>query len=214
MKQMIWMKKIVLCVLSASVIGLGVSFLIRAALGSDPLSVFLDGFACVTKLPLGTASLTFNFVMLVLAFVFARKHLQVGTLIHWLGLSASLGIFEPMVLRLLGAAPSRLVRSVAMLAGIVITCAGIALNIAVRLGLNSSDALLFAIKEHFHIPFVYIRIASDALYTLLGFLLGGVVGVGTVLGIFCMGPLITWFSKRYNATLFLWLGLAQTSIDE
>ena len=210
----ILLKKLPLCVLSSFIIGFGVSFLILAQLGSDPMSLLLDGFARTTGLPLGTASGVFNFLFLFAAFLAARRYLHIGTITHWLGLSVSLGLFEPFARAVLGPAPTLTVRVLAMLGGEIIICIGLALNISMRLGFNSADALVFAVRDKTSWPFRNIRIGSDALYAVAGLLLGGVCGVGTVLSVLCTGPLIELFSKLLNRTLLRWMRMETVDINE
>ena len=64
--------------------------------------------------------------------------------------------------------------------------------------MNSIDALAMAVAEKFHFEFSILRIICDGLLILTGYLLGGVVGIGTAISMIFTGPMIDLINKAVD----------------
>jgi uncharacterized membrane protein YczE len=65
------------------------------------------------------------------------------------------------------------------------------------MGVSTYDAVALLLSEKKVAKFKYCRIGTDLICTLVGFLLGAVVGIGTMVTAFFMGPLITFFKHHF-----------------
>jgi uncharacterized membrane protein YczE len=104
--------------------------------------------------------------------------------------------------------PSMPVRVVCLIIGIVIICFGSAFYMTANLGVSTYDAVAIVMAEKWKLgKFKYIRIITDLVCVVLGitvFLIGGgqlgevptIVGVGTIITAFFMGPLIEFFNVK------------------
>jgi len=100
------------------------------------------------------------------------------------------------------------VRFACLVAGIVVICFGSALYMTADLGVSTYDAVAIALSGKWKLaPFKYCRIATDLVCVVTGaalFLLAGgkvsqiptIVGVGTIITAFFMGPLIELFNVK------------------
>ena len=99
------------------------------------------------------------------------------------------------------------VRLLLLVVGIVLTCIAAALYYTADLGVSTYDAIPLYLADRKYkvsghiLPFRVIRIACDLLCVLIGFLLGWMPGVGTIITALFMGPLITFFRKRLSDPL-------------
>lgn len=190
------LKKTVLVSFSTILVALGVALFLQSQLGSDPMTVWVDGLRRAMRIPLGNASLIYNLVMLLLALIFARKYIHLGTVIASLGVGPMLKVLDPLLIQLLGANPNMQTRVAMMLTGQIILCYAIGLNLSLKFGFGTADALIVRLCESYHLKYKNVKILADLLYTLGGVLLGGIIGIGSLVAVVTGGPLITWFMVR------------------
>ncbi len=191
----ILVKKTILISLSTLLIALGITLFLESSLGSDPITIWVDGLRHSLGLTMGSASLLNNGVMLLLAGIFARKFIHLGTVIGALGIGPLMDWFAPFVEALAGNAPSLGIRIVMILIGQLTICFGVALNLSVKFGFGTTDALLVRLCERFRLKYRNLKLLADLSYALAGILLGGVFGIGSVLAVLTGGPIISWFME-------------------
>ena len=145
-----------------------------------------------------------NLVLLVFSLVADRRNIGIATFIN-LFLLGYITQFTYELLQGWLPDPSILVRSLCLLAGIVIICFGSSLYMTANLGVSTYDAVAITLSGKWKLgKFKYVRICCDLVCVLLGvgfFLLSGgtvsqiptIAGVGTVITAFFMGPLIQFF---------------------
>jgi len=80
-------------------------------------------------------------------------------------------------------------------------CFGSSLYFTGDLGVSTYDAVALILSEKKVVRFQYCRIVSDLVCTILGYLLGATVGIGTVITAFFMGPIITVFNRNVSIPL-------------
>lgn len=185
-------KKGYLLFAATNLISLGVSLFLESRLGSDPLTVLQEGIHHVLHISVGTASFLYNAVILTAALILARNKLGVGTVIY----SLTVGFFIDLYCGVLSRMPVGdllTVRIVCLTAGQIVLSMGYALLIELKLGVNGLDAILLYLETKIHLSYKYLRTLADALYALSGFLLGGVIGLGTIVSILATGYFIAVF---------------------
>jgi uncharacterized membrane protein YczE len=62
-----------------------------------------------------------------------------------------------------------------------------------KLGLSPFESVVVAIQEKLKTHFRYVKIVFDAVLFIIGYLLGGVVGFGSIIAIITIGPLVDLF---------------------
>jgi uncharacterized protein len=192
--------KVGLNIMSALITALGVALFLKCKLGSDPITVWLDGLHHIFKIPYGNASILYNAIFLVIAVIFARKHIFIGTVIASLLCGPFLNWFDAIIPNSISMLPV-LNRLGIVIIGEIILCLGMGLTTATRFGVTTVDAVAFSISEKTGIKYRWLRISADFLYTLLGVFMGGIIGVGTILSIILTGNLMVSIMKFYNRTI-------------
>ena len=86
-------------------------------------------------------------------------------------------------------------RGMIFLAGLLLLTEACALMIRFCPGMSIMDAIVTRLSERTGISFRTIRILIDTIMMFSGWLMGGMVGIGTVAAVLCTGPLIQWFSR-------------------
>lgn len=163
--------------------GASVALLVRADLGLDPWDVFHQGVSDRTGLSIGVVVVAASVAVLAL-WVPLRQRPGVGTVANVVLVGASLDA----TLAVLPAPPDLSLRVVFLLAGIVGNAAATGLYIGAGLGPGPRDGLMTGLAARG----VSIRVARtgiEAAVLVVGWLLGGTVGVGTVAYALAIGPL-------------------------
>lgn len=176
-----------LIILLVGLTGFGVSMagLIRAGLGVAPWDVLHVALAQRTGLTVGTVGIITSLLVL-LAWWPLRQVPGIGTIANafWIGLSCDLALWLiPPI--------THLPAQVAVMIGAVLLN-GIAgsLYIGTQLGAGPRDGLMTGLHRRTARPISLVRLLIEGTVLLLGWLLGGPVGVGTVLYAVAMGPIV------------------------
>ena len=157
------------------VLGFAIAVSVRAQLGVAPWDVLHQGIANKTGLSFGLVIVLVGFVVL-LAWIPLRQRMGLGTVLNALtvGLIANLGLYLIPAPHLLA------VRVPMLLASVVMNGVGGGLYIGSGLGPGPRDGLMTAIARRGHRIWV-VRTLLECSVLVAGFVLGGHVGVGTVL---------------------------------
>ena len=200
-------KRIVMSVCGVLVGGVSVGMFRTAALGVDPFQSLMSGLNAVIPLPFGTLYLIANAVLLLFSLIFDRHKIGLATVINLTLLGYVAEYSEKLFTGWFPALPfwGRL----ALLAvAVVIMCFSAALYFNADLGVSTYDAVALVLSQRVgRLPFRFWRILTDLVCVGVGVLLcrlgglsweqvTGVVGIGTLITAFFMGPLISFFSAR------------------
>jgi len=178
-----------------------------AALGVDPFQSLMSGLDKLIPISFGTLYVIVNAVLLLFSLFADRHYIGIATFIN-LFLLGYITQWTYEFLQTVIVEPSMIIRLLCLLIAIVIICFGSALYMTADLGVSTYDAVALILVNKWHIgQFKYIRIVTDVICVLLGaglFLLGGgkvaeiptIIGVGTIITAFFMGPLIEVFNQK------------------
>lgn len=59
-----------------------------------------------------------------------------------------------------------------------------------------NDLVYFTVVDFLSKPYGKVRMVTDILFAIVGIMLGGVIGIGTLLCIFLLGPIVEFFFPR------------------
>ena len=175
-----------------------------AAMGVDPFQSLMSGLDALIPIPFGTLYVIVNAVLLLFALAFDRHYIGIATFIN-LFLLGYVVEFSYATLQAVFPAPGMITRIVSFILGFVFLCLGSSLYITADLGVSTYDAIALIMSGKWKLgKFKYVRICCDLVCVLLGivfFLISGgkpsevpaIVGIGTVITAFFMGPLIQFF---------------------
>jgi uncharacterized membrane protein YczE len=173
-------------------LGVGIGVMVRAALGLSPWDVLHQGLAKRTGLDLGTVVILVGVVVL-LGWLPLRQRLGSGTVLNALGVGVVVNVTLDVVAR-----PDALAwRVVLLVVGVTIVGAGTGLYIGAGLGPGPRDGLMTGIAAR-GFPLWAVRTVLELSALAAGSLLGGNVGVGTVVFAFGIGPLAHGFLRVFH----------------
>jgi uncharacterized membrane protein YczE len=171
--------------------GWSMAMMVRSGLGLDPWDVFHYGLARHLPLSFGQVTIVVGAIVL-LAWIPLRQRPGVGTILNIfvIGTSADLGL--AMMTQ-----PGNLVgRGALLVGGILLNGLAGALYVGAHLGPGPRDGLWVAVTRRYGLSIRLVRTVIEISVLLVGWLLGGVVGVGTVLYALSIGHLNQFFLHR------------------
>src|SRR6202171_550265 len=174
-------------VLLVGLIGYGFSMavMVRAGLGLDPWDVFHQGLARHTGMTIGIASAVVG-VAVLLAWIPLRNRPGIGTIANVIVIAVTVDAG----LWLLPTPSSLPVRIAMMVGAVVFNAFSTVLYIGAALGPGPRGGLMTGLVVRTGLSVRLVRTSIEATVLAVGWLLGGAVGVGTVLYAFGIGPLV------------------------
>lgn len=165
-----------------------IALIVHAALGNMPWDVLSQGLGRRLGWSLGTATIVVSVVVLLL-WVPLRQRPGVGTLAN----VVVIGVLVDPCLALLGRLPDPLplgARVGLTAAGVLVNGLATALYIGTRLGPGPRDGLMTGLVARTRWPVGLVRAGIEGLVVLSGWLLGGRVGLGTLVYAVVIGPVV------------------------
>lgn len=162
------------------------SMINHSNLGTVMTTVLWDGMAKQMGITIGQASYITSVVMILFLIFYDRRQIQLGTVVNFLLYGAAMDFFQ----WLLPDAQGLTARIVLAVVGIVILSIGIGIYAYANLGRGPYEGLGFALAEKNRWQLRYVRIALDFLFLFAGFMLGGAVGVSTIISAVISGVII------------------------
>lgn len=184
-----------------------------AALGVDPFQSLMSGLDKLIPISFGTLYVIVNLILLTFSLLVDRHNIGIATFIN-LFLLGYITEFTYSFLQTIFVNPSMITRLLCLLVGIVIICFGSAFYMTADLGVSTYDAVAIVLAYKWKIAkFKFCRIATDLVCVIAGtviFLIGGgalkdvptIVGIGTIITAFFMGPLIEYFNDKIARPFF------------
>jgi uncharacterized membrane protein YczE len=167
--------------------GTGEALLVVAELGNGPWTVLAEGVTVRTPLSIGSATFVISIIVLAL-WIPLREKPGLGTIANAVVIAAALqvGVWflphpEPLWLRL-----------AFVFTGVALIGLGSGLYLTTNMGPGPRDGWMTGIHHRFGIPVARVRLGIEVSVLILGWLLGGTVGLGTVVFALLIGPSVGW----------------------
>ena len=163
--------------------GFSSAVMIRAVLGLDPWDTLHQGLSVITAVPFGVVVIIVG-VGVLLLWIPLRQRLGIGTVLNVLVIGLAIDFF----LMVLPVASGFRVGLVLFVIGVVLNGLAIALYVGAGLGAGPRDGLMTGIVKRTGKPVWLVRTAIEITVLVGGWMLGGTIGVGTVIYALGIGP--------------------------
>lgn len=211
-------KRLVMFFVGMSIIQFGVALFLKTSIGSDSFTVFTEGLATVLNktglkdlsivhMITGRAEVTpgvANMIILIVLFIgiliVDRKRIKIGTLICVIGVGAIIDLGVKAVSYFPIESANIFVKMLLVLGGCFIIAVGFSIMSESDIGVAPNDIVPFIIKDKLNCQYRWVRIAFDATFLIVGFILGGKVGIGTIIAMLAIGPFIQFclpYGKKF-----------------
>ncbi|MDD2971295.1 MAG: DUF6198 family protein [Lachnospiraceae bacterium] len=184
------LRQIVLAIIGLMISGVGVGIFLYSQLGVDPASVLELGFGNILHVSYGTASALTNVIILIIVFIVDKSYINLSSLLAIFGIGYTADFVSFVMDTLIKGELNLFIRIVMILIGCLIMAVGIATYIRAELGVGAIDMVSEVISDKLKFSYRIVRVTCDISFVVVGFALGGVVGVGTIVAAFMTGPAV------------------------
>lgn len=162
----------------------GVVLNIRADLGVNPWDIFHIGLSLQTGLTIGRITQIVGFTLVAISY-FMRVRFNVGTIINVI----FVGLYIDMIMYLdyFPETDFLLQQIIYFITGVALIGLGIAVYISAGLGAGPRDSLMLALTKSTRFSAGVIRTIMEVIVTIVGYFLGGPLGIGTVVFALTLG---------------------------
>ena len=175
--------------------GLGETMLIAANVGVSPWTVLAQGISIKTGYSIGISTFIVSIGVLILWIPLKQKP-GIGTILNTIIISIVLDVSLPY----LPTPESLFLQALQVFIGVIIVGLGSGFYLISNLGPGSRDGLMTGLQKKTNLPIALIRAIIEVSAVVFGFYLGGVVGIGTLVFAFGIGPTVSaglFFVSRF-----------------
>lgn len=179
---------------------LGVTLFLLADLGADPFNVLVQGIFRTLSGSVGLKFLThgythigINLLIIVILFIVDRNYIKLGTVFCMVFGGPIIDVFTMLLEKYINSSLPFAVRLGILALGCVILAYGMTVVIKSDAGTGPNDLVAIAISEKGHFPFGITRTITDVSFVVIGFLLGGKFGIGTIVCAVLVGMVAEYF---------------------
>ena len=180
----------------------GIVLFLKCRLGSDPQTVLYDGMSAFFGISYALAAGIYSWSMFGISFLFARRYFGIGSVVSAFSISFFIGFYEHLFAFVDFASMSFGMRFLLMIAGQIFMCLGMTLSVWTDFGMNCSLAVLYKICDITGVKFKSLKTANDIVFAAAGFLMGGIIGIGTVFSALATGIMISTYRRFLDRYLF------------
>ena len=179
-------KTIIYLILGLSLFAIGETLLITANQGVSPWTVLAQGISFQTNLSIGITTFIVSLVVLILWYPLKQKP-GLGTMLNIVLISIIIDLSTPI----LPYPKSFLFQIIQSIIAVFIVGLGSGFYLTANLGPGPRDGLMTGLQNLTNQPIALIRTIIEVSAVCLGFYLGGIVGIGTLLFAFGIGPSVS-----------------------
>ena len=206
-----WIRKInwkyvVVMLIGNIILGLGIAIFKLSGLGNDPFSGMVMALAECVGIEYARFLILLNLGFFVIEIIWGRKLIGLGTIINALFLGYFVTFFYNLITSVIDAPDQMAMQVVTVFIGVIITSLGISMYQLPKQGVAPYDSISLIMTERWpKIPYFWHRMSNDVLCALICYLTGGVVGIGTLVTAFGLGPVIHFFNRVFTGKLLAWV---------
>ena len=171
--------------LGLSIFGLGEGLLLISTTGNSPWSVLAEGITKITGITIGTS--TFLVSVAVLSFwIFLKQKPGIGTIMNIIIIA---GVID-LTLNFIDPPTSIVSKYILAIVSVLLVGLGSGIYLVANLGPGPRDGLMTGLTKVTGFPIAFVRASIEISVVVIGWYLGGTVGIGTLIFAFGIGPAV------------------------
>ncbi|MCM1039191.1 MAG: hypothetical protein NC314_08010 [Roseburia sp.] len=193
MKEMI--VRVVILLIGLTIAHLGVTLFLLADLGADPFNVLvqgvfrtLAGWTGWEKLTHGYTHIAICFLIILVLLAVDKSYIKIGTILCMICGGPIIDFFTYILGFLFAGERSIWFKIPVLAAGCIILAFGMTIVIKSDAGTGPNDLVALVISDKSHVRFSIMRVIVDVSFVVIGFFMGGIFGVGTIICACLVGP--------------------------
>ena len=196
----LYAEKLARCITGLAFFGFGITLFIRANLGLAPWDIFHKGLSEKLDVSIGLVIVGVGLLLLLL-WIPLRQKPGVGTVLNALEIGFVVNLTKPLI----GEPDQLVMRTFMVIAGVLVIAMGSALYIGAGLGSGPRDGLMLGLSQRSiggrRISIRVARTTIELTVMIAGLFLGGSIGIGTLIFMFGIGPLVQLVLPRFEMRL-------------
>lgn len=182
---LLWTRRGVQLVVGLAFYGFGIGLMVRAGIGVAPWDVLAQGITAQTGLPFGVVVNIVGALVLLL-WIPIRQKPGIGTVANVL----LIGPFAQLLLAVVPQQHEPILQGLVFAAGLLLVGVATGLYVGARLGPGPRDGLMTGLHARTGWPIWIVRTGIEVAVLIVGFVLGGQVGIGTLAFALLIGPIV------------------------
>ena len=170
-------------------------FMLNSNLGLSPWDVFHQGISRLTGITIGQASIIIGILFVIIGMCFGQR-LGIGTILNMILVGQFIDLI--MYLNIIPEATNMITGILMMIIGMLLMGYGCYLYISCGLGCGPRDGVMIVLSNMLNKPIKYVRATMEISVLILGFILGGTVGLGPIISAIFLGYSIQLVFKLRN----------------
>lgn len=196
---------IAIALVGVAFVGFGIAFNSEAMLGNDAVAILYDGVRNAFGFELnklGIITNVVNYSVIVVALILNKKYINIGTFIYTIpmGNFVSIGSKIHEYINFPNILEWRILSSVL---GCSMTFLGVGIFIAVNIGFDPFTSIHMIVRDKINSEFKTARVICDIISVAVGFILGGKLGIVTIVAALIGGPSIQFVSEFFKKAVLI-----------
>ena len=205
-KNINWKYVIVMCI-GNIILGLGIAIFKFSGLGNDPFSGMVMALSDRAGIEYAVFLIMINTIVFIVEFILGRKLIGLGTFVNALLLGYVVTFFYNLIVSAAGEPGQLLQRILIVCIGVIVTSFGVSMYQLPKQGVAPYDSMSLIMTERLKkIPYFWNRVVTDAFCALMCWLAVGIVGLGTLVSAFGLGPFVQFFDTHFTSKLLEKIG--------
>ena len=187
--------RVIIILIGLTIAHLGVTLFLLSNLGADPFNVLVQGLFRLLSGLTGWQVLTHGYTHVAICFLIIlvlllvdRSYVKIGTILCMICGGPIIDFFTDILDALQIGERAFGIKVIVLALGCVILAYGMTIVIKSEAGTGPNDLVAVVLSDKTKKAFGIVRIIVDVTFVLIGFLLGGKAGIGTVICAFLVGP--------------------------
>ena len=180
------LKTFILLCLGLSLFGFGESLLIHSTIGVSPWTVLAEGLSLKLNWSVGFATFIVSVIVLS-TWIFLKQKPGLGTLLNIIIIA---GMIDISLFLFDFSTNSYLLNILTGILGVLFVGLGSGIYLIANLGPGPRDGLMTGLQRITNFPIAWVRASIEISVVIFGWILGGTVGLGTLIFAFGIGPAV------------------------
>lgn len=193
--------RVLLMVIGNIFLGMGVAIFKLSGLGNDPYSGMVMALSDCVHMAYANFLVLVNLLIFVIQILYGRNLIGWGTLVNALFQGYIVTLFYNIFTAV--SVPEQMwQRVVCVLIGVIVCSFGLSLYQSSDVGVSPYDGLSLIMDQRIKkLPYFWCRMSNDIVCVVICFFAGGIIGLGTVVCAFGLGPVINFFNVKFTDRL-------------
>lgn len=192
--------RVIILLIGLTIAHLGVTLFLLADLGADPFNVFIQGLFKKVQTVTTSSFITHGrvhevicFLIIIILLFVDRSYVKIGTILCMFCGGPIIDFFTLLLNPIFANGLTLWVRIAVNCLGCVILAFGMTIVIKSDAGTGPNDLVAIVLADKMRKKFSIVRVIVDVCFAGIGYLMGGTIGIGTVICAFIVGPVAGLF---------------------